>query len=228
MLKYDLLIFDWDGTLVDSIERIVVCMREAARGCGLPQRDDSQIKGIIGLGLPDAIAVLYPEVAGTGVADDFRRRYSDCYLGYEGQPSPLFPGVAHSLQRLRAAGYRLAVATGKSRRGLDRALRDHGWDGYFDITRCADETASKPDPLMLREILAYCDVCPERALMIGDSLFDLQMAARAGMDAVAVAYGAQSMACLQTADPLLTVECFDEFAAWLAAFESCGVDEYVG
>lgn len=224
---YRLLIFDWDGTLVDSIGRIVAAMRVAAAGCGLPERDDVAIKGIIGLALPEAIATLYPQLVDVARIEAFRRLYSEHYLALEARPSPLFAGVARSLRRFREQGYRLAVATGKGRRGLDRVLAGQGWEDFFDITRSADETASKPDPLMLEEILAHCGVRPERALMVGDSVFDLRMARRAGMDAVAVSYGAQPVEALQACGPRVVINHFEELGAWLKTAKPCEVDEYV-
>lgn len=212
---YELLVFDWDGTLVDSVSRIVESVRVAADACGLQQLDEAPIRGIIGLGLPEAITALYPESADGVMIERFRKAYSEHYLALEAEPSALFPGVEDGLEALRQAGYRLAVATGKTRRGLQRVLGGRGWEGYFEITRCADETASKPDPLMLREILDYCSVSPQRALMIGDSSFDLQMARRAGMDAVAVGYGAQSLECLQVFEPRRAIMNFAELPDWL-------------
>ncbi|QEY63973.1 HAD-IA family hydrolase [Metapseudomonas lalkuanensis] len=217
MPDYQLLIFDWDGTLVDSIARIVESMRVAAEVSGLPWRDDAAIKGIIGLGLPEAIATLYPELEDSRCIDAFRRRYGEHYGALESQPSPLFEGVAEALEAFREEGYRLAVATGKSRRGLDQVLAGRGWLDYFDVTRCADETASKPDPRMLQEILAHCGVVAERALMVGDSPFDLRMAHRAGMDSVAVGYGAQPLAELLKESPKLAIERFEELRHWLGA-----------
>lgn len=215
MPDYGLLVFDWDGTLVDSIARIVESMRVAAQECGLPQLDEMTIRGIIGLGLPEAIRSLYPDLDDEARVATFRRVYSDHYLYLEKAPSPLFEGVRESLLAFRAQGYRLAVATGKSRRGLDRVLAGHGWQDFFDITRCADETASKPDPRMLHEILAHCGVTAQRALMVGDSPFDLQMAHNAGMTAVAVGYGAQPLALLQEYRPHLAIDSFGELARWL-------------
>ncbi|BAN49531.1 HAD-IA family hydrolase [Metapseudomonas resinovorans] len=215
MPDYQLLIFDWDGTLVDSIARIVESMRVAAEQTELPWRDDAAIKGIIGLGLPEAIATLYPELDDARLIDAFRRRYGEHYNALECQPSPLFEGVGEALEAFRSQGYRLAVATGKSRRGLDHVLAGRGWLEYFDVTRCADETASKPDPRMLQEILAHCGVTAERAVMVGDSPFDLRMAHRAGMDCVAVGYGAQSLAELLKESPTLAIERFDELRHWL-------------
>lgn len=215
MRDYRLLIFDWDGTLVDSIGRIVASLRYAADTCGLPQLSDDQLKGIIGLGMLEAIDCLYPGLRATPQVDRFRRAYGDHYLGLEQQPSALFPGVLEALDTFRAEGYQLAVATGKSRRGLHAVLEGRGWLDFFDITRCADETASKPDPLMLQEILAHCQVGPDQALMVGDSVFDLQMARHAAVHSVAVGHGAQSLAALKAELPTLAIEHFDELRTWL-------------
>ncbi len=211
---YKLLIFDWDGTLADSIGRIVTAMHIAAQRAGRPERNDEAVKGIIGLGLPEAILTLYPDMTPEQVVS-FRQHYADVYIAMDAQPSPLFAGVKDSLEAFRAEGYRLAVATGKARRGLDRVLKANGWEDFFDITRAADESASKPDPLMLNQILARCDVRPEHALMVGDASFDLLMARNAGIDSVAVGYGAQSMQSLLAYEPRLAIERFTELRTWL-------------
>lgn len=226
--RYELLIFDWDGTLVDSIDRIVQSISVAAARCALPPLDERAIKGIIGLGLPEAIAALYPHVTDVGTAEAFRRAYADHYLSLEAEPSALYPGVAQALQQFRDQGHLLAVATGKGRRGLDRVLQGQGWTDFFDVTRCADETASKPDPLMIHEILAHCGVGPERALMIGDSVFDLEMARRAGVDSVAVSYGAQPLGVLQACSPSMTINRFSELGDWLRSARTAEVVAYVG
>lgn len=215
MPDYQLLIFDWDGTLVDSIGRIVTAMHGAADSCGVARCTDEQVKAIIGLGLPEAIATLYPQLDDPRLIDSFRQRYSDCYLELEAQPSALFAGVAEALDSFRADGYRLAVATGKTRHGLQRVLEGRGWLDYFDVTRCADETASKPSPLMLEEILAHCRVPAHQALMVGDSSFDLLMARHAGMDSVAVGYGAQPLEALREYGPRLAINEFSQLRAWL-------------
>ena len=230
MPDYQLLIFDWDGTLVDSIGRIVESMHCAADASGLPRLSDEAVKGIIGLALPEAIATLYPQLRDAPLIERFLNSYTEHYLSQEHAPSPLFPGVAESLAAFRQQGYRLAVATGKTRRGLHRVLQGHGWVDYFDITRCADETASKPHPLMLHEILAHCGVAPEQALMVGDSSFDLQMARNAGMDSVAVGYGAQALDGLRDYGPRLAINEFSELRAWLegrAHMATVEVGEYV-
>jgi phosphoglycolate phosphatase len=213
---YELLIFDWDGTLSDSIGRIVESMQSAATLVAMPVRDDLAIKGIIGLGLPEAIRTLYPDITDNDLIV-FRQHYADHYMALDVEPSRLFDGVRESLEAFRAEGYRMAVATGKARRGLDRVLKAHGWQDYFDATRAADETASKPDPLMLEEILAHCGVRPEKALMVGDASFDLLMARNAGMDSVAVGYGAQALDSLRQYQPRLAIEHFSELRSWLGA-----------
>lgn len=211
---YQLLIFDWDGTLADSIGRIVQAMVEASVSFGYVPRDEFAIKGIIGLGLPEAIRSLYPQIADDELVA-FRQCYAQSYMALDVEPSPLFPGVVESLEAFRRQGYKLAVATGKARRGLDRVLGAHGWQEYFDITRAADESASKPHPLMLQQILEHCGVTARQALMVGDSSFDLQMANNAGMDSVAVGYGALALDALQAYRPRLAIERFSELQAWL-------------
>lgn len=212
--EYKLLIFDWDGTLADSIGRIVTAMQVAAQRAGRPERDEEAIRGIIGLGLPEAILTLYPDMAESEVIA-FRQHYADVYIALDEQPSPLFAGVADTLEAFRADGYRMAVATGKARRGLNRVLKAHGWERFFDITRAADETASKPDPLMLNQILAHCEMSPRQALMVGDASFDLLMARNAGIDSVAVSYGAQPVERLLAFEPRLAINEFPELRTWL-------------
>lgn len=225
--RYEVLIFDWDGTLVDSIGRIVESVGVASQACGLPLLDDLQVKGIIGLALPEAFGVLYPQIDEPRLMDEFRRAYAAHYLALEAEPSLLYPGVSDTLCELRERGHRLAVATGKGRRGLDRVLAGQGWQAFFDVTRCADETASKPDPKMIQEILAHFGVAPEQALMVGDSVFDLEMARRAAVDSVAVTYGAQSAEVLSSYAPRLSIDRFTELGDWLRSANTAGVAGYV-
>lgn len=211
-----LLIFDWDGTLVDSIQRIVGSVQYAAEHCGVPRLDDAAIRSIIGLSLDKALVKLYPELANdSALVERMRQTYSAHYLAQENEPSPFYPGVRDALDNYRNAGYQLAVATGKSRQGLNRILDGHGMQDFFDITRCADETRSKPDPLMLQQILAHCQQDAANAIMVGDSPYDLRMAHKAGVAPVAVSYGAMPLQELQQEQPVLSIDHFSELSHWL-------------
>jgi len=211
---YELLIFDWDGTLANSIGRIVEAMNAAAERAGEAPSPEAAVKGIIGLALGEAISTLYPHLD-TVQVEAFRQHYANIYMALDQQPSPLFEGVVESLDAFRAEGYRLAVATGKARRGLDRGLKANGWEQFFDITRAADETRGKPHPLMLEEILTHCGVEPGRAVMGGDSAFDLQMASNAGMHSVEVGYGAMSLQALSEFGPQVCIDHFSQLREWL-------------
>lgn len=215
--KIRLLVFDWDGTLVDSLDRIVASMHHAANTCGIPQCADADIHAIIGLSLEHAFFQLYPDPELADLCEPFRQAYSAHYLTLEQEPSPFYPGVRDALDNFRTAGYQLAVATGKSRQGLDRVLSGHGMQNFFDITRCADETLSKPDPLMLHEILQHCRQPATQAIMVGDSPFDLQMANHAGIAPVAVSYGAQPLDVLLQEQPVLAIDNFTQLDNWLAS-----------
>lgn len=208
------LIFDWDGTLANSIDNIVVAMQRAAVDVDLPVRSAREVRDIIGLALPDAVAVLYPDILDPLLSGRLIEAYADNYLALERDPSPLFDGVGVALEALRARGFHLAVATGKARRGLDRMLASHGLEDYFDITRCADETAGKPHPMMIEEILAELGVTPADACMVGDSEFDIRMGHNAGVCPVAVTYGAMTHAQLLRCRPVHCVDSFDEFHGW--------------
>lgn len=214
MADLHLLVFDWDGTLADSVGRIVETMQVAATEVGLAVPSEQAVRDIIGLGLPEAIATLFPELADPQRAEALVRAYAAQYIALEQTPSPLFPGVLDTLESLRTRGFLLAVATGKSRRGLDRVLRQHHLERFFDATRCADETASKPDPLMLRQMLAQLRVGPEQAMMLGDSQHDVAMAARAGMLALGVTFGAQSAEHLVAQGASFCFENFNDFHEW--------------
>ena len=228
MSDYSLLIFDWDGTLMDSIGRIVESVCAAATACDLPVLDEITVKGIIGLSLPEAIVALYPDLADASTTAAFREAYIAHYLGLDAEPAAMYPGVIEGLKQFREQGHLLAVATGKGRQGLDRVLAGQGLTEFFDVTRCADETASKPHPLMIQEILAHCEVSPEQALMIGDSVFDLEMARRAGVDSVAVGYGAQSSEVLRAYSPRFAMNDFSELGRWLRSADTAEAGIYVG
>ncbi len=211
---YDLLIFDWDGTLMDSAAAIVAAIQNACRDLGLAVPADRACRSIIGLGLSEALAALLPELP---VAEHGRLvdRYRHHYLGQD-HAIPLFAGVAQALPDLLVRGHLLAVATGKSRKGLDRALAHTGLAPCFAATRCADECPSKPHPTMVLEILEETGVPPRRALVIGDTSHDMAMARNAGVAGLAVAYGAHDAAELAACAPLAVLESFPELCAWLA------------
>lgn len=211
---YELLIFDWDGTIIDSEATIIGSMQSAALDLCIDVPEDTAVRNIIGLGLPEAIRMLYPD-QGDDLVLAMRDRYVKHFLSADPTRSSLFPGVRDTLERLHNEGYRLAVATGKSRRGLNRVLSDTGLGPLFEISKCADETASKPDPYMLEEILLVTDVDPRRALMIGDTEYDLEMGQRAGVDTVAVSYGAHHIDRLSRWNPVLEVHQFAELGSWL-------------
>ena len=204
-----LVIFDWDGTLLNSLAKITRCMQLAANDVGLVPRGDADIRGIVGLGLPEALAILYPNTPQAPL-DLLRERYSHHFLIEDQSPCELFPGVQDTLDELKSGGHHIAVATGKSRRGLDRVLANLEWESYFHATRCADETLSKPDPLMLSELLTELDFAVRDAVMVGDTEFDLAMAANLGMRRVAVSYGAHSAQRLRIHKPEAIIDNIDK------------------
>ena len=212
--RYRLIVFDWDGTLMDSTQRIVNSFRAAARDCAVGPPDDGAIREIIGLGLPEALARLFPR-CDAGQRADIRRHYREHFLDRDVAATPLFPGVRQGLAQLRAEGYQLAVATGKTRLGLDRAMADSGIGGMFGCSRCADESPSKPDPAMLLAILEASGTAADQALMVGDTVYDLEMAGHAGVDAVGVSYGAHDGARLRTAGARGVADTFAGFRQWL-------------
>jgi phosphoglycolate phosphatase len=211
--QFDLIVFDWDGTLADSAGLIARCIQQACADIGAPVPTEERARYVIGLGLDDALAYLVPGLPQTDYRE-LAERYRARYFAGDGQ-IPLFEGAKAALHDLRANGFRLAVATGKTRRGLDRAMRNLDVADCFDATRCADETASKPDPRMLHELFAELGIGPSRSVMIGDTTHDLDMARAADTAAIAVAYGAHPRAGLVAAAPLACVDRFDELHRWL-------------
>lgn len=217
MRAVKLLIFDWDGTLSDSAAMIVGAMQRAIAGLGLPPRPDQAIRELIGLGLNEGLTLLYPEIELQSL-----RRLLDGYraqwLSEGAGEAPLFPGSLAALQRLHQEGYRLAIATGKSRKGLERSLRHHAELASLIVnSRTADETLSKPDPLMLRELLAEEALQADEALMIGDTEFDLAMARAIGMPSVGVLCGVHEPQRLSEAGAHSLLERVADLPDWLAA-----------
>lgn len=213
-VPYRLLVFDWDGTLMDSEARIVSCLSMTLADLALPPLGRDTLLNVIGLGLPEAVAVLLPE-ADAALIRRFIDRYRYHFLSDHHAAATLFPGAMEMLTSLDRQGYLLAVATGKGRRGLDRSLEDTGCRSLFDLTRCADETASKPDPRMLLEIMDVLDVSPADTLMIGDTVYDLQMARNAGTSSLAVSYGVHARERLQACDPLGCLDAVTDILPWL-------------
>jgi len=200
-----IVIFDWDGTLCDSVEYIVAAMKSAALEIGLAEPDAADVRNIIGLGLKDAIATLFPDLP-RSQWDELTHGYSVQYRTGDEEPPQLFPGAMDTLLSLRARGFELGVATGKSRRGLASILESMNLLDFFDATRCADETRGKPHPKMLEEILGERNKAPHEALMVGDTEYDLDMARRAGVGSVGVSFGVHSNERLQRHGPVAIVD----------------------
>lgn len=210
-----LLIFDWDGTLADSAGQIVGAMQIAIRGLSLPPRSDEAIRELIGLGLNDALTRLYPELELSGLRallDGYRANW----LAEGAGEAPLFAGALTAIKGLHAAGFRIAIATGKSRRGLDRSLAHHAeLRRLVCNSRTADETASKPDPLMLRELLEDEELMVGEAVMIGDTEYDVAMAAAIAMPAVGVVCGVHAGERLRAAGAAVLLEGVAQLPGWL-------------
>lgn len=214
MLSNRLLVFDWDGTLADSANTIVRAMQTAIRELQLETRHDAAVRDVIGLGLDEAVRKLYPDLSPAGVYD-LAVGYKTHYRALMTETIPLFPKVTDALRELAEQGFMLAVATGKSRVGLDRSLRETGLEGYFSATRCADETFSKPHPGMLLELMWETGADTDSTLMIGDSVYDMEMADRANVSAIAVSYGVHDRERLLQYQPLLCIDNLTALTLWL-------------
>lgn len=214
MKRYRLLVFDWDGTLMDSEARICNAFAAAAADLHIDAPPIENVRAIIGLGMDDALAALFPG------RDDLPRRelidrYRVHFLDENAAPMPLFPAAAEVLARLEGRGHLLAVATGKSRRGLDRALAESGLQQRFAATRCADEAWPKPHPQMVLDLLEMTGTAAGEALVIGDTEYDLQMAAAAGTDAAGVSWGVHGTGRLAAQAPLTILESLPQILEWL-------------
>ncbi len=222
MDRVKLIIFDWDGTLADSAAMIVGSMQRAIALLDLPPRDDQQVRELIGLGLDEALQALYPDadvVALRQLLENYRRQW----LGAGAAEAALFAGGLSALQALHGDGFHLAIATGKSRRGLDRSLRHHvEVRDLIRASRTADETRSKPDPLMLTELLAHAGLQAHEALMVGDTEFDVAMAVSIGMPAVGVTCGVHAPERLRQAGALALLDQVADLPGWLAAARGYG------
>jgi phosphoglycolate phosphatase len=212
--SFKLLVFDWDGTLMDSEARIVACATAAAVDIGLEVPTKDAVRNIIGLGLKEAMLVLFPGSDEAEVAR-FVERYRHHFLHVDETPSELFPGAFEVLNSLAEHDYFLAVATGKGRPGLDKVLRETGLEPLFHVTRCADEAFSKPHPEMLQQIMDALGVEGSETLMIGDTEYDLQMASNAGANSLAVSYGTHEVERLMRHGPLGCLDSITELTGWL-------------
>jgi phosphoglycolate phosphatase len=212
---FELLVFDWDGTLMDSEAHIVACMQRAARDLGLEELAREAVRDIIGLGLREALMALLPgrdEATYRALTERYRVHF---FTDDACQP---FAGAETVLQELQDQGYLLAIATGKGRHGLDRVLHSTGFQRFFTATRCADEARSKPDPQMLHDILELLAVDPHRALMIGDTEYDLRMARAAGTHLLGVDYGVHDRQRLLQCEPLGCLGSIAELPGWLREY----------
>ena len=211
--RFDLLVFDWDGTLIDSTGAIVAAVQAACRDLALAEPSAARVYEVIGLGLADALRHATPDLGERDVPQMIAR-YRYHYLSHDHELR-LFDGVADLIAELHGAGYLLAVATGKSRAGLRRSIMNSGLERFFSATRCADECFSKPHPQMLLELLDEFSLPAQRALMIGDTTHDLQMAINAGVPGLAVAYGAHPAEALDALAPLARLHSVAELTQWL-------------
>lgn len=211
--QFDLLVFDWDGTLMDSAGAITHALRSACADLELPVPSEERARYVIGLGLHDALKYLLPEFPVTGYPALLERyRF---HFQRQDRDTVLFTGAKETLLNLREAGFLLAVATGKSRRGLNHALDVTGLNAVFHATRCADESFSKPHPGMLLWLLEELSIERERAVMIGDTSHDMEMAVAAEVPRVGVAYGAHPREHLLKHAPVACLNTFDELSQWL-------------
>lgn len=212
--RYQMIVFDWDGTIMDSAATIVESIQAASRDLGLPVPPDAKARHVIGLGLGEALRHAVPELPEHRY-EEMIDRYRHHYLSRD-QDLSLFAGMSDLLATLSERGFLLTVATGKSSLGLGRALKVSGLEQFFHATRCADQCMSKPHPQMLHELMEEFALSSEDLLMIGDTTHDLRMAANAKVDALGVAYGAHEREVLLTCAPLGIMNSVDELAAWLA------------
>lgn len=211
--QFDLIVWDWDGTLADSTGMITHAILKAAEQVGLPAISARAASNIIGLGLRESIHALYGDIPAEQ-AQALTSQYSANYYAGEHE-IPLFEGAAETITALNKQGFKLAVATGKGRRGLNSALEHCGLGNYFHATRTVDECFSKPHPQMLDELMDHLVVMPERTLMIGDTSYDLHMAQNAGVSAIGVTYGAQAAEQWQHLNPIAQFNDFSSLSGWL-------------
>ncbi len=211
--NYELIIFDWDGTLMDSERKIVNCFRKAVADIEINYPGDAAVRNIIGLGLKEALDVLLPDY-GESIRKEVVGRYREHFLYLDETDMPLFAGVEEGLKQLKGQNYSLAIATGKARIGLDKVLEHTQLGKYFITSRCADEAISKPHPRMVLDILEETGVSANKAVVVGDTSYDIQMAHSANTDALAVCYGVHHRDDLTAEQPLDCVDDFNSVIDW--------------
>lgn len=204
-----LVVFDWDGTVMDSVDRIVSSMRSAAELSGLAVPTEYEVKQIIGLSMDPVFDILFPGINATQRQTVFEH-YRDQYVSHHHPPTPLFDGAEQVMSELKQQGLLLAVATGKARKGLTRMFAETGLEPYFSASRCADEAQSKPSPDMLQQILAELRLPAHRAVMVGDSIHDMAMARAIDMPRIAVTHGAHDRAQLSQYQPRAIIDSLPE------------------
>ncbi len=214
MKQYDLIVFDWDGTLMDSTQHIINCMQLGISQLGLAPLSDREVSHIIGLGLNEAVFALYPELKAE-TRQQLGVHYQQNWVNSPFE-APLFENATQLIQQLHQQDYFLGVATGKSRRGLNKVLESSQLGALFHATRCVDECHSKPHPEMIEQLMDYLGVAPHKTLMIGDTSHDLNMAHNAGADSLAVTHGAHDIAALQACGPKYIAENLYQVQQWLS------------
>ncbi|MDK2597954.1 HAD-IA family hydrolase [Pseudoalteromonas obscura] len=212
-MGYKLVIFDWDGTVMDTVPKIVNTINLVADQYGIPRESEQKTKSIIGLSLEKALATLFPAQAYRSA--DLADAYKVIYRDVDTTPTELFRGVEAVLKQLAERGTKIAIATGKSRQGLNRLLSESGLHKYFQATRTADEAHSKPHPDMLHQLLDELDVMAKDAVMIGDTTIDMEMASKAGIDAIGVTFGVASRGELEPFSPVHVVDEFEQLLTYL-------------
>ncbi|WP_288388430.1 HAD-IIIA family hydrolase [uncultured Alteromonas sp.] len=213
-MRYKLVIFDWDGTLMDSADKIINCMQIAAKHCDMPVPSADAVSHIIGISLKPAIKQLFG-IDDDALAERLVLAYKEAFVSHDATPCPLFNGVEDLLSALKAKGATLAVATGKARRGLDRAWSQTETGHFFSASRCADDAQSKPSPDMLLQILDELNISANDAVMIGDTTYDMQMAKSIGMRRIGVSYGVHAQVHLEALAPETIVHSIGELQQFL-------------
>ena len=214
MNKFELIIFDWDGTLMDSSARIVSCLQRAADDLKLPVPNDNDARHIIGLNLRDSLTQLFGDVS-AAQSNKYIERYRYHFYHPQADQMKMFDGVMDGLAALDRSGLLLAVATGKGRQGLDPILKEYELAEFFVMTRCADEAFGKPNPKMLFDILEFTGQDVSKAVMVGDTTYDLEMAGNAGMHSIAVDYGMHDLTLLNKYKPAASFSDFSQLTHWL-------------